>query len=79
MFKNYNLNQAVLPLDLEIKLQENNIAFFIRDLVESIPNEAFDSFLRCTSCPAFHPLMMLNFFMCLSPNLFSLEEKLNTL
>lgn len=27
MFKHYTMNQVVLPLDLEIKLQENDIAF----------------------------------------------------
>lgn len=29
MFKNYNINQVVLPLDLEIKLQENDIAYAV--------------------------------------------------
>ncbi|OIJ17225.1 hypothetical protein BKP37_01465 [Anaerobacillus alkalilacustris] len=29
MFKNYNMNQLVLPLDLEVKLQNNDIAFHI--------------------------------------------------
>ena len=42
MFKHYNMNQVILPLDLEIKLQENDIAFAVNDLVESIPDEAFD-------------------------------------
>ena len=27
MFKDYNMNQLVLPLDLEVKLQKNDIAF----------------------------------------------------
>ena len=40
------MNQVILPLDLEIKLQENDIAFAVNDLVESIPNEAFDIFVR---------------------------------
>ncbi len=64
MFKNYNMNQVVLPLDLEIKLQENDIAYAIHDLVESIPNEAFDIFLRSTGCPAYHPRMMLKIILC---------------
>ena len=46
MFKNYNMNQIVLPLDLEVKLQNNDIAFHIHHLVESIPHEAFEPFLR---------------------------------
>jgi transposase len=46
MFKNYNMNQVVLPLDLEVKLQNNDIAFHVHHLVESIPNEAFETYLR---------------------------------
>ena len=39
MFKDYNMNQLVLPLDLEVKLQKNDIAFSIHHLVESIPEK----------------------------------------
>ena len=46
MFKDYNMNQLVLPLDLEVKLQHNDIAFHVHHLVESIPHEAFEPFLR---------------------------------
>ncbi|MFL0505840.1 hypothetical protein ACH0B5_08840, partial [Ureibacillus sp. 179-F W5.1 NHS] len=52
MFKDYNMNQLVLPLDLEVKLQNNDIAFHIHHLVESIPHEAFEPFLRNEGCPA---------------------------
>lgn len=58
MFKDYNMNQIILPLDLEIKLQENDIAFAIHQLVESIPNEAFASFIHYTGCPSYHPRVM---------------------
>ena len=44
MFKNYTMNQLVLPLDLEVKLQKNDIAFHIHHLVESIPHEVFEPF-----------------------------------
>src|SRR5919205_1440436 len=64
MFKDYNMNQLILPLDLEVKLQENDIAFSIHHLVESIPDGAFDSFLRHTGCPAHHPRMMLKIILC---------------
>lgn len=64
MFKDYNMNQLILPLDLEIKLQENDIAFAVHDSVQSIPDEAFSSFLRETSCPAYHPRMMLKIILC---------------
>lgn len=59
MYKNYNMNQLVLPIDLEVKLQENDIAFVINDLVEGIPEEAFENFLRKTGRPSYHPRMML--------------------
>ena len=58
------MNQLVLPLDLEIKLQNNDIAFSIHHLVESIPQEALEPFLRNTGCPAYHPRMMLKIILC---------------
>ncbi|RTQ93816.1 transposase, partial [Lysinibacillus telephonicus] len=64
MFKNYNMNQIILPLDLEVKLQNNDIAFHVHHLVESIPNEAFETFLRNEGCPAYHPRMMLKIILC---------------
>src|SRR5690625_4387372 len=64
MYKNYNMNQLVLPIDLEVKLQENDIAYVINDLVESIPEEAFESFLRKTGRPSYHPRMMLKIILC---------------
>jgi len=64
MFKDYNMNQLVLPLDLEIKLQENDIAFHIHHLVESIPQEAFAPYQKSTGCPAYHPRMMLKIILC---------------
>ena len=42
--KNYIMNQLILPLDLENKLQKNDIAYHIHHLVEIIPNEAFAPF-----------------------------------
>src|SRR5690625_4482464 len=64
MYQNYNMNQLVLPIDLEVKLQENDIAFVINDLVESIPKEAFENFLRKTGRPSYHPRMMLKIILC---------------
>ncbi|PIC70609.1 transposase, partial [Sporosarcina sp. P17b] len=64
MFKDYNMNQLILPLDLEISLQEHDIAYAVHDLIESIPNEAFDGFLRETGCPSYHPRMMLKIILC---------------
>jgi transposase len=64
MFKDYNMNQLILPLDLEVKLQKNDIAFHIHHLIESIPHEAFEPFLRNEGCPPFHPRMMLKIILC---------------
>src|SRR5699024_12314746 len=64
MYKNYNMNQLVLPIDLEVKLQENDIAFVINDLVVSIPEETFENFLRKTGRPSYHLRMMLKIILC---------------
>lgn len=64
MFKHYNINQVVLPLDLELKLQENDIAHAVNDLVEHIPDDAFARFSRVTGCPAYHPRMMMKIILC---------------
>ncbi|WP_251032311.1 IS1182 family transposase [Mesobacillus foraminis] len=64
MFKDYNMNQLILPLDLEVNLQENDIALHVHHLVESIPHKAFEPFLRNEGCPAYHPRMMLKIILC---------------
>ncbi|WP_199256810.1 transposase, partial [Alteribacillus sp. YIM 98480] len=64
MFKHYTMNQVILPLDLEIKLQENDIAYAVNDVVETIPDEAFAGLLRETGCPAYHPRMMMKVILC---------------
>lgn len=64
MYKNYNINQLVLPLNLEIKIQENDIAKHVNNLVESIPKKAFDKYYKETGCPAYHPRMMLKILLC---------------
>lgn len=64
MFKDYTMNQLVLPIDLEVSLQENDIAFHIHHLVESIPKEAFRPFFKNNGCPAYDPRMMLKIILC---------------
>src|SRR5699024_6406774 len=64
MFKHYTMNQVILPLDLEVKLDKNDIAFAINDLIESIPVESFEDFARSTGCPAYHPRMMMKVILC---------------
>ena len=64
MFKHYTMNQVILPLDLEMKLQENDIAYAVNNLVENIPDEAFTKLFRQTGCPAYHPRMMMKVILC---------------
>lgn len=64
MFKHYTMNQVVLPIDLEIKIQKNDIAYAVNDLVEQIPEKAFSPFIRETGCPAYHPRMMMKIILC---------------
>lgn len=64
MFKYYNMKQVVLPLDLEMKLQENDIAYMVNNVVEQIPDKAFTPFTRETGCPAYHPKMMMKIILC---------------
>ncbi len=45
MFKDYNLNQVVLSLDLERNVKGNDVAFVIHHLIEQIPDEGFAGFL----------------------------------
>ena len=51
MYKHYNMKQLVLPMDLERKLQENDVAYHIHHLVESIPEEAFAKFYSLEGAP----------------------------
>ncbi len=71
MFKHYTMNQVILPLDLEIKLQENDIAYAVNDIVEQIPDEAFADFLHETGCPAYHPRMMMKIILTYTQSVFS--------
>ncbi|KGX88891.1 IS1182 family transposase [Pontibacillus litoralis] len=64
MFKDYNMNQVVLPLDLEVKLKKDDVAFSINELVESIPGEAFEGFIHPIGCPPYHPRMMMKIILC---------------
>lgn len=64
MFKHYTMNEVVLPLDMERKIPEHDIALTVNQLVESIHDEAFDGFLRETGHPAYHPRMMIKVILC---------------
>lgn len=38
LFKQYNMNQVILPLDMERKLHKVDIAFTIHEMIEGIPD-----------------------------------------
>lgn len=64
MYKNYNMNQLSLSLDLEIYLEKNDIAFAINELVESIPNDVFSVFDHQMGTSSYDPRMMLKLILC---------------
>lgn len=64
MYRHYNMNQIVLPLNLVYELDENDIAFPIHALVESIPDSEFSVFRQEDGRPAFNPRMMFKIILC---------------
>ncbi|PRO66743.1 IS1182 family transposase [Alkalicoccus urumqiensis] len=64
MFKEYNMDQLVLPMDLSFQLQKHDVAFAVNDLIESIPEEAFDAFYTSNGRPSYHPKMMMKVILC---------------
>lgn len=64
MFKYYNMNDVVLPLDLSHVVEENDVARAVNEMVESIPDEALDVFDQDTGRPAYHPKMMMKVILC---------------
>lgn len=59
MYQNYNMDQVVLPLDLEVKIPETDIVKAVNELVESIPEDLFYLVEKKTGRPAYHPKMMM--------------------
>lgn len=64
MFKDYNTAQVVLPLNLEIMIDPDDISVVIDHFVESLPNDTFDVYERATGRPAYHPKMMIKLTLC---------------
>jgi transposase len=59
MYQNYTINQLCLPIDLEIKLEENDFAHAIVQFVDSIPDEVFLPYYQSMGRPQYHPRMLL--------------------
>ena len=64
MYKNYNMNQITLPMDLEVLIPANDISITIHNLVESIPNTVFENFRTNQGASSYHPKMMLKILLC---------------
>lgn len=64
MYKNYNMNQILLPLEIEHKIEKTDIAHAINEFVESIPDTAFDVYYQADGRPSYHPKMMLKIILC---------------
>ena len=64
MYQNYTINQLCLPIDLEIKLEENDFAHAIVQFVDSIPDEVFLPYYQSMGRPQYHPRMLLSIILC---------------
>ncbi|WP_413481945.1 transposase, partial [Mammaliicoccus vitulinus] len=63
MYKNYNISQLTLPLDIEVLIPENDIAHFVNQIVETIPNEEFYEFTHVRGASSYHPKLMLKIIL----------------
>lgn len=63
MYKNYNMSQLTLPLDIEVLIPENDIAHFVNQIVETIPNEEFYEFTHVRGASSYHPKLMLKIIL----------------
>ncbi len=63
MYKNYNMSQLTLPLDIEVLIPKNDIAYFVNQIVETIPNEEFYEFTHARGASSYHPKLMLKIIL----------------
>ncbi|SDK97195.1 hypothetical protein SAMN05216216_1161, partial [Lacicoccus qingdaonensis] len=59
MYKDYNMNQITLPIDLAVVIPEDDIALAVNALVESIPDTEFAPFEHTFGTSSYHPRMMM--------------------
>src|SRR5699024_133669 len=64
MYKDYNMNQITIPLDIEVMIPEDDIAVAVNDLVGSIPETAFEGFEHHFGASSHHPRMMMKIILC---------------
>ncbi|WP_353462739.1 IS1182 family transposase [Mammaliicoccus sciuri] len=63
MYKDYNMSQITLPLNIEVLIPENDIAHYVNQIVESIPNEEFYEFKPSRGASSYHPKLMLKIIL----------------
>ena len=64
MYKDYNMNQITLPIDLAVVIPEDDIALAVNALVESIPDTEFAPFEHTFGTSSYHPRMMMKIILC---------------
>lgn len=64
MYKDYNMNQLVLPLEIEYIIPKTDIAHTINEFVESMPGSVFENYYKTEGRPSYHPKMMLKIILC---------------
>ncbi|MHC5216791.1 transposase, partial [Enterococcus sp. LJL128] len=63
MFKDYTINQTILPLELEQFIPETDVAFAVNALVEAMPQALFNKLEEQLGRPAYHPKMLLKIIL----------------
>ncbi|GGI03091.1 hypothetical protein [Mammaliicoccus vitulinus] len=61
MYKNYNMSQLTLPLDIEVLIPENDIAHFVNQIVETILMRTSPTIVRNLSSDLIN-LLILSLF-----------------
>lgn len=64
MYKNYNMNQLTIPLDIEVMIPDDDIAVAVNEMVESIPEAPFKAFEHDVGASSYHPRMMMKIILC---------------
>ncbi|PNZ56364.1 IS5/IS1182 family transposase, partial [Staphylococcus condimenti] len=63
MYKNYNMSQISLPLTTEFTFSESDTASIVNEIVEKIPETAFDNYKNHRGAPSHNPRMMLKIIL----------------
>ncbi|APH06830.1 hypothetical protein A9C19_20340 [Bacillus weihaiensis] len=58
-FVNYNMNQLVLPLDLEILIPQNHLSTIVHEAVEKLDDTLLFQPYKGGGRPLYHPKMLL--------------------